>query len=127
MRLGRRLTQIRGRVKKPLMFGDGEAVGHPGDEVADPSDTLGFGLVVAAIARQPLRRQIARALLIARKQVEKDLFGRVVVVRRWGRIGTAGHTRMDEHPDEGRAVAALLKLEASKRRRGYRETGSGFN
>ena len=50
MRLGRRLTQIRGQVKKPLMFGDGETVGHPGDEVADPPDTLGFGLLIAAPA-----------------------------------------------------------------------------
>ena len=59
-------------------------------------------------------------------EVEQDLFGRVVVVRRWGRIGTAGRTRMDEHPDEGRAVAALVKLEASKQRRGYLKTASGF-
>jgi predicted DNA-binding WGR domain protein len=52
--------------------------------------------------------------------VERDLFGRVVVVRQWGRIGTAGRTRLDEYPDEGRAVAAMTKLEASKRNRGYR-------
>ena len=52
--------------------------------------------------------------------VERDLFGRVVLVRRWGRIGTAGRTRMDEHPDEGRAITALLQIEFVKRRRGYR-------
>ena len=56
--------------------------------------------------------------------LERDLFGRVVVVRCWGRIGTAGRTRLDEHPNEGRAVAALVKLEASKRKRGYRNGGS---
>jgi predicted DNA-binding WGR domain protein len=52
--------------------------------------------------------------------VERDLFGRVVLVRRWGRIGTAGRTRMDEHHEEGRAFAALAAIEAQKRRRGYR-------
>src|SRR5688500_3443251 len=52
--------------------------------------------------------------------IERDLFGRVVIVRRWGRIGTAGRVRMDEHPNEGRALAAVAKMEAAKRRRGYR-------
>ena len=52
--------------------------------------------------------------------VERDLFGRVVLVRRWGRIGTAGKIRLDEHPDEGRALAALAVIETQKRRRGYR-------
>jgi predicted DNA-binding WGR domain protein len=52
--------------------------------------------------------------------VEKDLFGRVVLVRRWGRLGTAGRTRLDEHKGEVEALAALASLQASKRRRGYR-------
>jgi hypothetical protein len=30
--MSRRLTQIRGRVKKPLMFGQGETVGRRSDE-----------------------------------------------------------------------------------------------
>ena len=34
-------------------------------------------------------------------EVERDLFGRHVLVRRWGRIGTAGKTRLDEHTGEG--------------------------
>ena len=52
--------------------------------------------------------------------VERDLFGRVVLVRRWGRIGTYGHRRFEEHPDEGAALAALTAIEAQKRRRAYR-------
>jgi predicted DNA-binding WGR domain protein len=52
--------------------------------------------------------------------VERDLFGRVVLVRRWGRLGTFGKVRLDEHPDEGRALAALMAIEARKKRRGYR-------
>jgi len=29
--------------------------------------------------------------------IERDLFGRIVLVRRWGRIGTRGRERSDEH------------------------------
>ena len=53
-------------------------------------------------------------------EVERNPFGRVVLVRRWGRIGTTGRTRADEYLDEGRALAALAAIEARKRRRGYR-------
>ena len=54
--------------------------------------------------------------------VERDLFDRVVLVRRWGRIGTAGRVRLDEFPGEGEALAAMRALQARKIRRGY-ETG----
>ena len=50
--------------------------------------------------------------------VDRDLFGRVVLVRRWGRLGTAGRSILDEHPDEGRALAALAAIEAQERRCG---------
>jgi predicted DNA-binding WGR domain protein len=52
--------------------------------------------------------------------VERDLFGRVVLVRRWGRIGTAGKVRLDEYSEEGRALAAMEAMKARKMRRGYR-------
>src|SRR5918998_2029298 len=51
--------------------------------------------------------------------VERDLFGRVVLVRSWGRIGTAGKIRLDEHRGEGEAQAALQALHTAKRRKGY--------
>ncbi len=51
--------------------------------------------------------------------IERDLFGRVVLVRRWGRIGTAGKVRLDQFPSEGRALAAMERLRARKVRRGY--------
>jgi predicted DNA-binding WGR domain protein len=57
--------------------------------------------------------------------VERDLFGRVVIVRRWGRIGTFGKVRLDEHPDEGRALAALVAIEAKKKRCGPASLRSG--
>ncbi len=58
-------------------------------------------------------------------EVERDLFGHVVLVRRWGRLGTAGKTRLDEHRGEGEALAALADLEARKKRRGYRVDSRG--
>jgi predicted DNA-binding WGR domain protein len=51
--------------------------------------------------------------------VERDLLERVVLIRRWSRIGTAGRTGLDEHLEEGRALAALATIEAQKRRSGY--------
>src|SRR4051812_3589973 len=63
--LGRRLTQIRGRVKKPLVLGKRKAVGHPGDEIADPPGALALRLPFGAL--DPFRRQVVRRLLVARK------------------------------------------------------------
>jgi len=53
--------------------------------------------------------------------IERDLFGRVLLVRRWGRIGTRGRARPEEHPSETEAAAAMDRLAAAKRRRGYRD------
>src|SRR3954454_2948737 len=53
--------------------------------------------------------------------IERDLFGRVVLVRRWGRIGTRGRERSDSHENEAAAAEAMAKLAAVKRRRGYQD------
>jgi predicted DNA-binding WGR domain protein len=79
--------------------------------------TISEKLCTTALQRVDLARNMARFYSM---NVERDLFGCVVLVRRWGRIGTAGRTRSDEHPNEGRALAALLDIEAQKRRCGYR-------
>ncbi len=55
-------------------------------------------------------------------EVERDLLGRVVLVRRWGRIGSAGKIRLDEHRGEGEALAAHQDLKSAKTRKGYRST-----
>jgi hypothetical protein len=34
-----------------------------------------------------------------------DLFGRALLARRWGRIGTQSRLRLDPHPDLGTALA----------------------
>ena len=55
-----------------------------------------------------------------RMSVQPDLFGGTCLVREWGRIGMRGQMLIEQHPDEGRAVTALMKLAANKTRRGYR-------
>ena len=73
-------------------------------------------------ARPVTLRRIEPAKNMARfyaLEVERDLFGRVVLVRRWGRIGTAGKIRLSEHRGEGEALDALQKLQTAKRRKGY--------
>ncbi|UVF22886.1 WGR domain-containing protein (plasmid) [Microvirga terrae] len=52
-------------------------------------------------------------------EVEWDLLGNVVLVRRWGRIGSAGKVRLDAHAGEGEALAALQALQMAKARKGY--------
>ncbi len=39
-----------------------------------------------------------------------DLFGRALLARHWGRIGTQGRMRLDPHPDPGPALNALAQL-----------------
>lgn len=56
--------------------------------------------------------------------VQRDLFGGAVLIRRWGRIGTAGRLRLDLHANEGAAANALGRLLRFKVRRGYRWVGA---
>jgi len=53
-----------------------------------------------------------------RMEIWSDLFGRTLLVRHWGRIGTEGHRRFDLHPDASAALAPLLR---AKRRRGHQD------
>ena len=56
-----------------------------------------------------------------RLEIWPDLFGRALLVRQWGRIGTAGWRRLDPYPDPGAALNALARLVLAKRRRGYQD------
>ena len=56
-----------------------------------------------------------------RLEIWPDLFGRVLLVRQWGRIGTQGRRRLEPHPDAGAALNALATLARQKRRHGYRD------
>src|SRR5215217_7999201 len=53
--------------------------------------------------------------------IERNLFGRVVLVRNWGRIGTHGRELVEEFASELEAGQALEELARLKRRRGYRD------
>ncbi len=80
------------------------------------SEQLALPLFPAVLRRVDPARNMRRFYSL---DVERDLFGKVVLVRRWGRIGTAGKVRLDEYPEEGRAVAAMEALRARKIQRGY--------
>ena len=54
-----------------------------------------------------------------RLEVWPDLFGRALLMRQWGRIGTEGRRRLDAHPDPGSALNALAAIARAKRHRGY--------
>lgn len=54
-----------------------------------------------------------------RLHVQCDLFGGASLMREWGRIGFRGRTIAENYADEGKAITALMKLAAAKRRRGY--------
>ena len=56
-----------------------------------------------------------------RLEIWPDLFGRALLARHWGRLGTQGRIRLDPHPDPGAAINALARLAHSKRRRGYQD------
>lgn len=51
--------------------------------------------------------------------LQTSLFGDVLLVRRWGRIGSYGQERHDWFGSEARAAEALEALSAAKLRRGY--------
>jgi predicted DNA-binding WGR domain protein len=55
-----------------------------------------------------------------RLEVWPDLFGRALLIRQWGRIGTEGRRRLDPHSDPGSALNALAAIASLKRRRRLR-------
>jgi predicted DNA-binding WGR domain protein len=76
-----------------------------------PSDTV-------YLRRIDPGRHMARFYALA---VDRDLFGQVILVREWGRIGMSCRTRHDPHASEAEASAALTALARTKRARGYAE------
>ncbi len=51
--------------------------------------------------------------------IDETLFGDIVLVREWGRIGTNGRRRLDLFDDRLRAISTLEQWLQRKRRRGY--------
>jgi predicted DNA-binding WGR domain protein len=54
-----------------------------------------------------------------RVEVLPDLFGEIIVERRWGRIGGRGQCRSASYPSIPLAEAAASRLIGAKERRGY--------
>ena len=55
--------------------------------------------------------------------LENSLFGDILLVRRWGRIGTHGRVRVDWFDSAADAADELARIASVKARRGYREFG----
>ncbi len=53
--------------------------------------------------------------------IERDLVGRVVLVRKWGRIGTNGRELVEEFASEIEAGQVLEAVAQAKRRRAYQD------
>jgi predicted DNA-binding WGR domain protein len=61
-------------------------------------------------------RNIAR---FYRLELGRTLFGEVVLIRRWGRIGTKGRSHETLLTDQSVGVSALQEWHERKQRRGY--------
>lgn len=55
-----------------------------------------------------------------RVEVLPDLFGEIIVERRWGRIGGRGQSQSASYRSTSLAEAAASRLIVAKERRGYR-------
>ena len=73
-------------------------------------------LNVLMLERVDRTKNIARYYVLS---VEPTLFAEWALVRRWGRIGSAGRTRIDLHFSPPLAQIALDTWLERKRRRGY--------
>ncbi len=56
-----------------------------------------------------------------RLDVQPDLFGGVLLVKEWGRIGRRGRIVDENYDSEALAAAAMQRQAERKRRRGYVE------
>ena len=51
--------------------------------------------------------------------VQLDLFGAIMLMKQWGRLGTGGRTAGEPYASVALALAALQRQAERKRRRGY--------
>ena len=83
-------------------------VDRAADEVAD-----WFGVTLRRI--DPARN-MARFYAL---DVQRDLFGAIMLMKQWGRIGTGGRIAGEPYPSIDLACSALRRQAERKRRRGY--------
>jgi predicted DNA-binding WGR domain protein len=102
---------------RQLSFAFQLASGHSvRGETKSGSTANGLGFQPVTLRRIDPARNMSRFYSL---KVEQDLLGNVVLVRRWGRIGSAGKVRLDAHAGEGEALAALQALKMAKAKKGY--------
>jgi predicted DNA-binding WGR domain protein len=77
-------------------------------------------LQVLVLERVDRARNMARFYVLS---IEPTLFEDLALVRRWGRIGSAGRERIDLHPSRRVAQIELKKWLDRKTRRGYQLRG----
>jgi predicted DNA-binding WGR domain protein len=68
------------------------------------------------VERSDPARNMARYYTMS---IEKNLFGDICLLRKWGRIGTKGKMMIHHFRQEGEAVRLFLDLLRQKRKRGY--------
>src|SRR5271166_2558751 len=71
---------------------------------------------VLVLERVDRAKNMARFYVLS---IEPTLFEDLALVRRWGRVGSAGRQRIDLHPSRPIAQIELKKWLDRKRRRGY--------
>jgi predicted DNA-binding WGR domain protein len=75
--------------------------------------------ILAANSYTERRDQSCNMTRFYAMEISTDLFGCVLLVRRWGRIGAKGQSKIDAFDDEAEACLQFDKLEKQKKRRGY--------
>ncbi len=103
-------TEWTGRHREPMrrlqLHGQRIRGGNAGENKAARGGRQVASTTIPHAARTPISgcqppadRPCAERGAFYSMDVERDLFSRVVLVRRWGRLGTFGKVRLDEHPD----------------------------
>jgi predicted DNA-binding WGR domain protein len=93
------------------------------DASADSDQPLADAPDGTAMPRAVTLRRIDPARNMARfyaMDVQRDLFGAILLMRQWGRIGTYGRVAMEAYTSIAAALAVLERQAERKRRRGYR-------
>lgn len=89
------------------------------DGPGSPADSPGMNTAAPLyLERRDPARNMARFYAL---ELAVDLLGDMVVIRRWGRIGTRGRQVAVACDGLDTATQTLKQIENAKRRRGYRE------
>jgi predicted DNA-binding WGR domain protein len=74
------------------------------------------------VERSDPARNMARYYAMS---IERNLFGDICLLRKWGRIGSSGKMKIHHFGREGDAVRLFLDLLVEKQKRGYRPPVKG--